>query len=104
MANKKTSKDRKPRRPSRKQAEDAVRTRAPAEPPEPDRVLIFLQGHKPAGKPFSLQNASVLRLRGEDVVGACGGDASAGPSGDPLRTAVLEILTDEPVGESEALA
>jgi hypothetical protein len=61
---------------------------------EPDRVLIFLQGRRPtAGRPFELQTVSVLRLRGEEVVGACGGDTPDGHSGSQLRSAVQEILS-----------
>jgi hypothetical protein len=60
---------------------------------EQDRVLIFLEGLKPApGRPFELTNVSVLRLRADDVVAACGGDTSEGPAGAQLRSAVLEIL------------
>jgi len=62
--------------------------------PEPDRVLIFLQGLPPGpGRPFELRTVSVLRLRGEDVVGACGGDTPEGPAGNQLRDAVREVLT-----------
>jgi hypothetical protein len=65
---------------------------------ERDRVLIFLQGAKPAtDKPFELSNVSVLRLRGEEVVGACGGDTPVGPASMALRSAVLEVLTDTTV-------
>ena len=55
-------------------------------------MLIFLDGRKPVRKPYVLKSVSVLRLQGEDVIGACGGDTPAGPSGTELRQAVLDIL------------
>jgi hypothetical protein len=61
--------------------------------PEPDRALIFVQGSKAApGRPFELKTVSVLRLRGEDVVAACGGDVCDGPSSRQLRRAVVQNL------------
>jgi len=61
---------------------------------EPDRVLIILQGGRPApGRPFELQYVSVLRLKDDDVMGACGGDTAKGPEGTELRNAILESLT-----------
>lgn len=60
---------------------------------EPDRVLIFLEGGCPdRGKPFQLHTISVLRLRGENVVGACGGDTPVGRTGEQLRKAVVHAL------------
>ena len=67
------------------------KSRPPA--PEPDRVLVFVQGAKPGtGQPFELRAVSVLRLRGEDVVAACGGDTCDGPSSKQLRRAVIQNL------------
>lgn len=72
----------------------ARREKSAAKRKEPDRVLIFLQGRKTVrGKPFELLNVSIMRLRGNEVLGACGGDTPAGPSGDQLRDAILEILS-----------
>jgi len=61
--------------------------------PEADRVLIFLEGARPEPeKPFMLQSVSILRLNGDEVVGACGGDTPEGPSSTQLRRAILETL------------
>jgi len=61
--------------------------------PEPDRVLIFVQGSRRArGEPFRLCHVSALRLNGDEVVAACGGDAAEGPYGSRLRRAALEML------------
>lgn len=66
----------------------------PAHRAEPDRVLILLQGRRAVpGKPYELLNLSILRLRGNEVLGACGGDTPPGKPGDQLREAILEILT-----------
>jgi len=65
---------------------------------EPDRVLIFLKGLPPEPRrPFRLRTVSVLRLCGESVVGACGGDTPGGPAGEQLREAVREVLTNAAV-------
>jgi hypothetical protein len=73
------------------EARDAASTAAAV---EPDRVLIFLQGLPPQrGRPYELRTVSVLRLRSENVVGACGGDTAEGPAGEQLRNAVRDILT-----------
>jgi len=67
-------------------------TRRPG-PAEPDRTLIFAKGEPPLpDKPYRLISVSVIRLRGEEVLAACGGDAMAGPSGNRLRRAVRETL------------
>ncbi len=67
------------------------KSRPPA--PEPDRVLVFVQGSKPGpGQSFELRSVSVLRLRGEEVVAACGGDTCDGPSSKQLRRAVVQNL------------
>jgi hypothetical protein len=63
------------------------------EPVEVDRMLIFLDGGRPRrGAPFVLRSVSVLRLRGEDVVTACGGDTPEGPAGSHLRGAILDAM------------
>ncbi|MDH3629369.1 MAG: nucleotide excision repair endonuclease [Acidobacteriota bacterium] len=82
-------------------AGDARRAGTPAAPAssdvddmEPDRVLIFIHGtpRQPDGTPFLLRSVSALRLCGDDVVGACGGDTVAGPYGNRLRRAALDLL------------
>jgi hypothetical protein len=62
-----------------------------------DRVLVLLQGGRPGrGQPYELTSVSVLRLRGDEVVAACGGDTptgpAAGPAGAHLRDAIIETL------------
>jgi hypothetical protein len=60
---------------------------------DPDRVLILLEGVKPGrGRPFDLRNVSVVRLREDEAIAACGGDTPDGPAGGRLRQAVLEVL------------
>lgn len=60
---------------------------------EPDRALVLIDGD-PAlrGRPFRLRSVSALRLHGEEVLAACGGDASRGQYGSRLRRALLETL------------
>jgi hypothetical protein len=75
-------------------ATDTRRAKSGAQLIEPDRVLIILQGRRTVpGKRYELLNVSMLRLRGNDVLGACGGDTPPGQSGNQLRDAILEILT-----------
>jgi hypothetical protein len=65
---------------------------------ESDRVLISLRGSRSApGQPFRVRSVSVLRLQGDDVVAACGGDASDGPGSHHLRRAILDTLRDAAV-------
>ena len=61
---------------------------------EPDRILIFIHGtpRQSDGTPFLLRSVSALRLCGDDVVGACGGDTVSGPYGNRLRRAALDLL------------
>lgn len=60
---------------------------------EPDRVLILLAGARVArGEPWRLATVSIVRLRGDEVVAACGGDVSGGPPSRHLRRAVSETL------------
>jgi hypothetical protein len=61
---------------------------------ESDRTLAFLRGDGAAGRSFRLASVSVLRLRGDDVVAACGGDTGEGPASRRLKRAVTEILRD----------
>jgi len=63
----------------------------PAE--EPDRALIFVTGNRPGrGQPFKLQSVSALRLRGDEVMSACGGEPDVGPAGNRLRRAIMQTL------------
>jgi hypothetical protein len=65
----------------------------PAEGGEQDRVLLALKGHRPArGQPFLLTQISALRIRGNDVVAACGGEAGARAAAEPLRGSLLATL------------
>lgn len=60
---------------------------------EPDRALVLLHGGRPVrGRPFALKSVSVLRLRGDEVVAACGGDTTEGPASRQLRRAVTQTL------------
>lgn len=62
-------------------------------PTEPDRTLIFVKGEPPRlDRPYRLVSVSVIRLRGDEVLAACGGDAVIGPAGNRLRRAVRETL------------
>ena len=58
--------------------------------------LLGLAGSSAAGvTPWLspvLIGVSVIRLRGDEVLAACGGDTAAGPLGNRLRRAVLETL------------
>ncbi len=66
---------------------------APLPEPEPERVLVFIRGYRPdPTKPFELKTIAALRLKEEEVLGACGGDPVAGAFGNRLRTAMLELL------------
>lgn len=77
--------------------------------PEIDRALIVVQGRTTPGEPYHLDGISVLRLRGDEVQAACGGDTVEGPYGNRLRRAVLEILDGavpvlhDPPGAARAL-
>lgn len=78
--------------------------------PDPDRVLVLLKGGRPArGQPFVLSHVAAIRLHGDDVVSACGGEPSDGASGDRLRRMMLETLEDavpvvhDPPGSLHAL-
>jgi hypothetical protein len=59
---------------------------------EPDRALVFLRGIRPPGERFHLERVAVMRLRQEDVVGACGGDVAVGSSNRHLREAITDAL------------
>lgn len=74
---------------------DESRPAQPESPrvPDPDRALLFIEGGRPApGEPFRLTSVSALRLNGDEVISACGGDATDGPGSGRLRRTVLEIL------------
>lgn len=73
-----------------------VTRRTPAEPeplPEADRALLLVEGGRPSSRePYLLTTVAALRLRDDEIVGACGGDAVRAPGGHRLRRAVQEIL------------
>ena len=89
----------------------ALTTLRPAESdPEPDRALLFIEGGREVrGEPYRLTGVAALRLSDDEVVSACGGDVTAGPSGRRLRRAVRKILDGavpimhEPPGAMRAL-
>jgi hypothetical protein len=59
----------------------------------PDRVLVFIDGARSDPTlPYELTVAAALRLHGDEVIGACGGDTVEGAYGDRLRRAMLELL------------
>lgn len=61
--------------------------------PDPDRTLILLRGETlPDTRRFELSGISVIRLQGDEVVGACGGDTVKGSPGNRLRRAVIQTL------------
>jgi hypothetical protein len=71
----------------------AEQERRDPEPFEADRALILIEGERQArGEPFTLRKVSALRLRSDDVIAACGGDVTEGPSGSRLRRSILETL------------
>lgn len=58
-----------------------------------DRVLLFLDGARPAaGRPFRLRSLAAIRLRGDMVIAACGGEPSRGRGEAYLRDAFLETI------------
>ena len=64
------------------------------QPVEPERVLLLIQGERPQpGRPFVLRGVSVLRLQGDEVIAACGGDTAPGAGSSTLRAAVIETLS-----------
>jgi hypothetical protein len=61
--------------------------------PEPDRTWLYVEGERPAsGEPYALRSVSALRLRGDIVVGACGGSATPGPEADRTRRGILQAV------------
>jgi len=66
---------------------------ARTETDEPDRVLVFFSGTRSdVTQPYVLKTVAALRLRGDEVLGACGGDAVDEPHGKRLCRAMREIL------------
>ena len=60
---------------------------------QPDRVLVFVRGCRPdPAQLYQLTTVSALRLKDDEVLGACGGDTVDGPYGNRLRRAMLELL------------
>ncbi len=77
---------------------------------EPHRVLILIQGARVGPRrPFALRSVAAIRLEGDTVIAACGGDSAPGRAGEQLRRAVLELIEGavpvlfEPVGALPAL-
>lgn len=61
--------------------------------PDPDRVLLLLDGlPQTPTEPFRLTSVSAMRLQGDNVVAACGGDPAAGVHGNRLRRSILQTL------------
>ena len=57
-----------------------------------DRVLVFVDGERrDPTQPYRLRNTAALRLRGDEVIGACGGDTVEGAYGNRLRQAMLTM-------------
>jgi hypothetical protein len=72
---------------------DGSRAASPPPPLEPPRVLLLIHGGRPSDSPdFVLSAVAAVRLEGDDVVAACGGDAAGGRSGASLRQAFRETL------------
>jgi GIY-YIG catalytic domain-containing protein len=86
--------------PEARSPRSSAREPAPGPEPEPlprvddpDRVLLFVEGvPRTSSAPFLLQTVSALRLQGDEVVAACGGDATQGAASNRLRRAVLKTL------------
>lgn len=71
----------------------AKQPRTPAPSAESDRVLLVIEGERPArGRRFSIRSVCVVRVEEGAVVAACGGDLAPGRSGRRLRRAVLELV------------
>ena len=61
--------------------------------PEADRVILVVRGGIPSGRPeFVLREVAAIRIEGDVVVAACGGDVVAGRQGENLRRTVRDIL------------
>lgn len=61
--------------------------------PERDRVLVLLAGSRPGPRrPFELTEVAGIRLQGNTVVAACGGEPRPGYAGESLRQEFLETL------------
>ncbi len=64
-------------------------------PAERDRVLLIVRGAAAdAGRPYELHDVAVLRLCGNVVVGACGGDTPGDAASGALRATVLDLLAE----------
>lgn len=67
--------------------------RAPAPSAESDRVLLVVEGERPArGRRYSIRSVCAIRVEGGAVVAACGGSLAPGRAGERLRRAVLELV------------
>ena len=61
--------------------------------PDRDRVLLLIEGTRvPERRLYEIHEIAGVRLRGTDVVGACGGRPVRGTHGDELREELLDLL------------
>lgn len=61
--------------------------------PEPERALVLLQGGRAArGEPYRIEQLMVVRMEGDTVLAACGGELTWDRQDDRLRESVLEAL------------
>jgi hypothetical protein len=60
---------------------------------DPDRVLLIIEGEpRTASTPFTLRAISAVRMRGDLVVGACGGQTTDCAPEDHLRRSILDTM------------
>jgi len=73
---------------------EPVPVRSRSEPgPGPDRTLVLMDGGRlEPGGPFEIRNLAAIRVRGYEVIDACGGEPGPGTLGETLRRSVLAAL------------
>ncbi len=60
---------------------------------ERDKVWLLLEGERQArGRAFELQRLDVIRIHGDEIIAACGGEPLHGHGGALLRQTVLDTL------------
>jgi hypothetical protein len=63
-------------------------------PPDPVRVLLDVDGGRPArGRRFEITQLTAIRLEDDTVVAACGGNPTVGGESAELRRSVVEALS-----------